>query len=501
MAIAPLLIRADATAQMGTGHVMRCLALAQAWQDSGGAVAFGAVALPPLLETRLRTEGIAVHLLTATTGSADDAAQTVTLAGQMGAEWVVIDGYQFGAEYQRALKAAGLRVLAMDDYGHAEHYYADVVVNQNIYADESLYPHREPSTRLLLGTQYALLRREFWPWRDWQREIPEVARKVLVTLGGGDFDNVTLKVIQALQLLEVPDLEAVVVVGGSNPHYETLRAAVTSTPWIQLVRNVTTMPDLMAWADVAISAAGSTCWELALMGLPALLIVLAENQRPIATGMAQAHAAFNLGEHSTLTAAHIAKTLSGAISQASQRKTFSQHSRALIDGQGSQRIANFLQRKLSLRPAQATDSALIWGWSNDAVTRAASFTATPILWETHLAWFAERLSDPHCRFYLALDASGAPVGQIRYQLEGEAATVSVSVAPERRGNGCGTALIQAGTQQLFADTPVKHIHAYIKPENIASTLAFQRAGFEEVEATFMKGVQARHLVCERGKAQ
>ncbi len=497
MAIAPLLIRADATTQMGMGHVMRCLALAQTWQDAGGAVTFGATALPESLKARLYAEGMAVHSLTAPAGTTEDAAQTSVLAGQMGAEWVVIDGYQFGAEYQCALKAAGLRVLALDDYGHAAYYYADVVVNQNIYADESLYPHREPSTRLLLGTQYALLRREFWSWRDWQREIPEVARKVLVTLGGGDSNNVTLKVIRALQLMDMPDLEATVVIGGSNPYYGELKAAITSTSWIQLVCNVTNMPELMAWADVAISAAGSTCWELALMGLPSLLIVLAENQRPIATGMAEDQAAVNLGEHFALTATQIAAALTKVLNQAARRHILAQQSRALIDSHGSQRVVDWMQQRLILRPVQALDSELIWNWANDTATRAASFSSEIIPWETHVTWFTERLNDPHCSFYLAHDATGAPLGQIRYQLEGEAATVSVSVVSERRGSGYGVVLIRAGTQRLFADTPAQSIHAYIKPENLASANAFVRAGFTEVESTTIHGMNARHFVYKR----
>ena len=132
-----------------------------------------------------------------------------------------------------------------------------------------MYANREAHTRLLLGTRYVLLRREFWPWRGWRREIPAVARKVLVTLGGGDPDNVTLKVIRALAQVEIEGLEAVVVVGPANPHLEELQAAVKDTPHpIRLESNVTNMPELMAWADVAITAGGSTCWETAFMGLP-----------------------------------------------------------------------------------------------------------------------------------------------------------------------------------------------------------------------------------------
>ena len=110
----------------------------------------------------------------------------------------MVDGYQFNADYQRALKAAGFRVLFLDDYGHATHYSADLVLNQNAYANEKMYAARESYTRLLLGTDYCLLRREFSSWRGWKREIAPIGTKILVTMGGSDPENFTTDVVEAL---------------------------------------------------------------------------------------------------------------------------------------------------------------------------------------------------------------------------------------------------------------------------------------------------------------
>jgi len=278
-----LLLRADASETIGTGHVMRCLALAQAWQDTGGRVVFLMATEAPAVEARLQSEGMEVIHLPVQPGSRDDAIQTADLARRVGADWVVVDGYHFGADYQRTIRGLGLHLLFIDDHGHADHYSADLVLNQNIHAHEGIYKNREPYTRLLLGTRYVLLRREFLKWRGWKREIPEVARKVLVTMGGSDPDNVTLKVIQALQQVDVDGLETIVVVGGGNPHYEELQSSVQESRFpVLLESNVTNMPELMAWADVAVSAGGSTSWELAFMGVPALVLILANNQRSIA---------------------------------------------------------------------------------------------------------------------------------------------------------------------------------------------------------------------------
>lgn len=494
-----LLIRADATAHIGTGHIMRCLALAQMWQADGGQVHFLLMKPAPAIESRLIDEGMAVHYLVSSAGSGADASEMERWAQAVQAHWVVVDGYHFDGTYQQRLKAAGLQLLCLDDYGHAGHYYADLVLNQNIYADARNYPNREPYTRLLLGTRYVLLRREFWPWRDWQREIPEVGRTVLVTLGGADAANVTLKVIHALQLMSMPDLVVTVVVGGSNPHYAALEEAVAATPWIRLARNVTNMPELMAWADVAIAAGGSTCWELAFMGLPGLLLVLADNQRAVVRGVTQAKVAVGLGKACQLGTTQLATAVGQLLYDVAQRRQLSQNGSGLIDGRGSQRVMNCMRPRLHLRAVQVQDSHLIWEWANDGDTRAASFSSTPISWATHETWFAARLTDPQCRFYIAVDVSGSSIGQIRYQLEGESATVSVSVAPEYRGQGYSVRLIQAGTESLFVATAVMAVHAYIKPDNLASRHAFARAGFTELEPVYIEHSQALHFIYNREK--
>lgn len=345
-ASASLLIRTDASTQIGTGHVMRCLALAQAWQDAGGQATFAMALDVPALTARLETEGIHIERLYVQAGSADDWEQTIRLAHDLGARCVVVDGYHFKSDYQKAIKDSGLDLLLVDDNGDADHYYADIVLNQNLHAHENLYFNREPYTRLLLGTRFALLRREFLKWRDWKREVPAVGRKVLVTLGGGDSDNVTIKAIRALQQVQVEGLEAVIVVGGNNPHHAQLQSAVkeTSAP-IRLESNVTNMPELMAWADMAVSGGGSTCWELLFMGLPFAILILAENQRPIAKNLGNSNLAINLGWHENATEQAIGQALEYLTRESETRKSFSERGREVVGGDGTERVLNMMRRE------------------------------------------------------------------------------------------------------------------------------------------------------------
>src|SRR5271154_4868073 len=252
MALDSVVFRCDANVAAGTGHVMRCVALAQAWQDAGGQAVFAMAETTAALGTRLADESCEVFSVSGAAGTESDSRQTIALARDRGAEWIVVDGYQFTAEYQHALKAAGLKVLFVDDYGHAAHYSADVVLNQNAYANEGLYQRRGPLTRLLLGPRYCLLRREFSAWRSWKRNVLPVCRRALAIMGGSDPENLTARAIEALAGFE--DIDATIVVGGSNPNFTTLQnAAARSGRKMTARRDVSNMAEIFAETDVAIS--------------------------------------------------------------------------------------------------------------------------------------------------------------------------------------------------------------------------------------------------------
>ncbi len=495
-----LLIRADGSALMGTGHVMRCLALAQGWQRTGGRVVFAQAESTSALEQRLRSDGIEVVRLDAIRGSFEDAAQTAELAKERRAS-IVADGYCFGTAWQREIKNSGLWLLLWDDYGQAEHYYADLILNQNLHASPQMYSRREAYTRLILGTRYAQLRREFLEWSNLRRDISAVARKVLVTLGGSDPDNATAKVMQALGRLR--EAEAVVVVGGSNRNLASLQCAVMSdqSSPIRLLVDAPNMPKLMAWADVAVSAGGSTAWELAFMGLPSLVIVLSKDQVDIAAALDREGVSVNLGEHRQLSVERLAATLESVLADLPLREQMNRRGRQLVDGLGNCRVTTHLRAiSLTLRRATAQDCRLVWEWANDPEVRAASFSSDPIPWESHMRWYSAKLRDRNCLLFVVADENGNPLGQIRFEMTGLEGVVSLSLAPHARGKGLGPALIVRGTEQFFAQSNAHIAHAYIKTDNPVSVTAFEKANFKDAGTTDISGHQARHFVLHREAA-
>ena len=336
-----LVIRADADRRIGTGHVMRCLALAQEWTSRGGKVRFVTRCThPPLLERIAQAPAEIVPLPKTALDPLSDARLTIACCHAAGAGWAVIDGYQFDAKYHATLRQADVRVLVVDDYCHLPQYEADILLNPNLGAERLSYL-RTGRTRYLLGTPYAMLRTEFVRRSTWQRTPRPHGSRLLVTMGGSDPDNTAGKVIEALRLRPFPELQTRVVLG---PSYQgPLDAAARPLPpSVELLRNVSDMPELMAWADLAVAAAGSTCWELALMALPALLVVLADNQAGIATALDAAGCAQNLGNHRALQSARIAYALQALILDTARCHHMSGIGRKLVDGQGRIRVADAL---------------------------------------------------------------------------------------------------------------------------------------------------------------
>lgn len=333
---------------------MRCLALAGAWQRQGGTAACITRCDSEPLRQRCRFER--VEVIPVPEDDADPEALDLTLSVLQSQDdaWLVIDHYGIGAGFQTAIRRAGHPLLVIDDNAHLALYDADLLLNQNVHADELSYCLSEGALPLF-GARYALLRPEFLVRGNRGRETAPVARRILVTLGGADPNNTTLTVVQALKRLEIPGLQARIVVGPSNPHRPSLEEALAGTRGnLKLLSTVSDMSALMAWAEVAVSAAGSTCWELAYLGLPSLLVVLADNQARIAQSLHTQGAARSLGWYEQVEIDLVVDALKELMNAPSDRRQMTQILQELVDGQGSDRVvAQMMQHTRE----QATASA------------------------------------------------------------------------------------------------------------------------------------------------
>ncbi|MCU0597015.1 MAG: UDP-2,4-diacetamido-2,4,6-trideoxy-beta-L-altropyranose hydrolase [Desulfobacterota bacterium] len=325
---------------------MRCLALAQAWQRRGGGATFLSHCEGDGIKRRVTQEGFRFVEIPKPWPDEEDLRET--LAAVLGIEkeeertrplWVVLDGYHFNGAYQKAIRDTGIPLLILDDVGHWPEYHADALLNAGIGADRSLYPS-SGGAKLLLGIKYLLLRREFLEARALNKDIPDKAERILVTLGGADSKNVTSRILEGLSQIVEWQLKVKMVVGSMNPHVRRLKEkAAPAGSRFEILEDVHAMTELMAWADLAIAGGGATCCELAFMGVPSLIVVLSENQKRLAEGL-DGRCSISLGNEKNLVPEKIAQAVEALVPDQEKRKRMSLEGRQLVDGLGADRVVD-----------------------------------------------------------------------------------------------------------------------------------------------------------------
>lgn len=332
-----LLIRADASAAIGTGHVMRCLALAQAWQDAGGSANLAAAELPEPLAPMVSAQDISLIPIESVPGGAADASETVDQARRLGADWVVIDGERFRSDFLDTVNAAGFRVLLIDDFADRKPVHVDLIVNPNLSENEGNYRKKGLDGKLLLGSSYTLLRREFRPQTtDGGKNggTRPTGNRVLVTLGGSDPENLTPKIAAALA--GSADLRVTVVAGPGYDNAVELRKLKASNT--ELVFNTSNMAQYMKNSDLAIIAAGGTLWELLSMRCVVLSYSRNTVQSRVVAELARRGAVVDMGE----TRHFDPKKLVRAVTELADSQTTRQHmatlGQSLVDGLGATRV-------------------------------------------------------------------------------------------------------------------------------------------------------------------
>ncbi|WP_181259243.1 UDP-2,4-diacetamido-2,4,6-trideoxy-beta-L-altropyranose hydrolase [Pseudoduganella armeniaca] len=504
-----VVIRADAAPAIGTGHVMRCLTLADRLRAMGAVVRFICRAHGGHLRDLIAARGFAVELLPAPDAAfaaaghagwlgasqAQDAADTLALLGSSPRpDWLVVDHYGIDQEWQRLLRPAARHILVIDDLADRVHD-CDVLVDQNLApAGAARYDGLVPAhCARLCGPRYALLREEFAEARATLAARDGTVRRLFVFLGGADQHNDTGSVLSALAGID--DIETDVVIGGANPHHEALARQCAALPGVRLHRQVDNVAALMARADLAIGAGGGAMWERCSVGLPALVLALADNQRPGCAALAEIGGTLYLGASGPDSGARLAAALQVARTSPWLLRHMSETGLALVDGQGADRVARRLAAQgladgLTLRRATLADRDDIHAWRNAEAIRRVSGDTRPVALEAHREWFAKVLSDPE-RVLLVGEIDGRAAGVLRYDRNGAQVTVSVYLTPAYLGKGIGPALLAQGTAWVARHWPgVDTIEAVIRPDNVASSAAFASAGYRHEFDIYRLRIQA-----------
>lgn len=486
-----VLFRCDASPEIGAGHIMRCLTLAEALTRRG--LQARILALPATRATVAAIAGAAIEIIE--TPAADDPATLLSLARD-GAALIGVDSYHLDTAYLTALRGGADRLLVLEDSPHRT-LCADIVLDPA--------PGRRPEhyqglirhdALALTGPAYALLRPAFARARAGalvrRRQAP--VQRLLVALGGGDARGALASVLDGVAR---SGLSLDVHVAGPPP--ETAPATLGAARLI-VHGGVSAMHALMSECDLAIGAAGGSAWERAALGLPSLIIELADNQADTIAGLVAAGAARRLGRAGALDTAAIADDLTRLAKDGAARVAMARAGALLCDGLGAGRVALALfphhaddGAEVSLRPAAATDCRITFTWRRMAQADGLTSDPAPAIWEDHQRWFADRLQTPEAGALAIIDHGGHPAGLLWLEPlcaapdprtgahallqtaphDHDALRLGVFIDPARRRRGVGAAAL-AAARDLIPQTP---FYAQAPPTQWPAHALLRRAGY------------------------
>ena len=496
-----VVIRADAGPAVGTGHVMRMMALGEACCKLGAGVTMLCGAIPSGLVQRLIGCGIDVVRLSETNCDAADARETLVTAAQLEANWIVLDGYGFDRQYQQVIANSDAMLMMMDEGTVADPQIVDVILNQNVYASSA-----PGNANFLGGCDYTLLRSEFLSAAASEpKVIRQFARRLLVTFGGCDDQNWTARALKSLSFGGADKLIVDLVVGAGYQHLDSLLELKRELPYsIRIHRNVDRMVDVMQKVDFAITAGGSTCYELARCGVPALAIPIADNQIPIVEALAELGTleAFDPVDDDEQCIDQLTEVTRSLLRDPDVRNRMSQKGRQLVDGKGAFRIARKMANwGLGFRDACLDDAGLLLGWRNDPEVRSVSFDSTLMTPETFHISLERLLESRTNRLWIAESRSGQPIGKVHFDFANpQQAAIELTLDHTRRGKGLGRAIIEKACNLAFEENPlVDSVVARICPGDVASERAFRSVGFVQTQPTMVGKKIAFQFVLWRDK--
>lgn len=356
-------IRADASIKIGSGHVMRCLTLAEELRDRGNFVLFICRDLQGNLSSLIQGRGFTTYLLPKPTSNIpagdsmyaewlgvsqeEDVQETLSILQQhsINPDWFVLDHYGIDYRWHQITRQTGANIFCIDDLANRR-LHCDILLDQNLYHHSARrYSGSVPKTTIqLLGPHFALLRSEFYTIQqaviEQRKKHNGKIRRIFVFFGGSDPTNETKKTIEALSLLNKPEIVADIIVGAVNPHREEIRALCQNYSQMNFYCQVDNIAEYMANADIALGAGGSTTWERCCLGLPTLTISLAENQSEIAQTVDDYGLQKNLGWYEAVTAKMIYSAIEEWMNSPDRLTEMSKKAFDMVDGLGVRRVVD-----------------------------------------------------------------------------------------------------------------------------------------------------------------
>ncbi len=451
----------------GYGHITRCLSLCQAFEERN---IYPSLFINGDETSKAFAPGKQIKLI-------DWLQNPTKLIGDIkNSDILIIDSYLAGREHYENFSKLAILSLYIDDNLRID-YPDGIILNGTINA-ENFHYKKESGKEFLLGSKFIPIRKEFWNLPP--RKINQELTSILITFGGQDIKNLTLPTVKSIHE-HFPHLTINVVNAGGKTSNDKLTLDEKINVWNSIEADK--MLELMLNSDAAISAAGQTLYELAVTGTPTIAISVAENQKSNITGWKKSGFLIDTIYYNDINLRRKIIEQIEALRSIKLRKKLSSIGKDKVDGEGSNRVIDFLiykycsENNFYLRQAVKADSKIVFELSNDPVVRSQSINTEMIELKDHQEWFAKKIYEKDYLFLLAFTIKYELIGQVRFQIENSNAVVSISITQKFRGKGFSKKILKRACAKVFSETKVNSIVAFIKPDNTASIKGFLSAGF------------------------
>lgn len=486
-----VVFRVDSSNIIGTGHVIRCLTLADKIREHGLDSVFVCRDHPGNVSRVIQEKGFELELLPGinlenkTNGGnknlsvddySTDAQETLqVIKGRSGlASWVIVDHYNFDREWETKAAESAIGLMVIDDLANRIHE-CDILLDQNLAAlSRGRYADLVPRyCELLLGPKYALLQNQYGLLRKATSRLRRPVRKILVSLGGSDPYNLTGTVANLI-LEGCPEIQLDLVVGPAFAHGDSIKREFSKNPFVIIHEGLTTLAPLMAETDLMVGTGGTSSWERLALAVPSITLVVADNQWENGEWLEKLNLAKVIDCTKELDPTKFRDSLNAILNGTESLETISE-----VDGQGAERVArSLLIRGVKARKATSNDAKLLFEWANELGVRSASLNQDPIQWEAHEKWLTAKLeNEEECYFLIVENLDGKPVGTVRFDGNHGDWKVNYSISKEWRGKGLGSKVLRVAIHHLLVERKCRSISAVVKTDNFSSLRVFEKLGF------------------------
>lgn len=489
-------IRVDASYKIGTGHVMRCLTLANELRKHGARIIFICYEFQGHMIAKLEEYQYVVHRLpiykshdaqTLLINQEHDVYNIIPILRAQNIDWLIVDHYGLDLWWESQVRLFVKKILVIDDLANREHW-CHVLLDQNYFASKTEFRYRKlvaEHCRCLLGPQYAMLQPQYAQVRPTLEAHQGHVHRILVFFGGADQSHETEQVLVALNAQQFANIEVDVVIGSNYSNLARMTHLVEQRPKTRLYQNLPTLALLMKTANLFIGAGGATTWERLCLGLPSIVISVAKNQDEITEVLAKNHFQISLPHNKACTPSDWIHVIKKVIAHPGLLCELSENAKRLVDGLGTKRVSRLILdcEKIVLRKAALTDKVLLFLWANDPETRKQSFSSSVISMEEHTVWFENKISDSNCVILIGETQRGYPIGQVRFEIRPQlgSALVSISLDKNFRSLGLSEQLLARSIAYLRKLNMQIKLLAEVRAENRSSERLFTKLNFLSIE--------------------